>query len=362
MIHRALFVLLLATVASHAHARVGGGAHRPSSPASKWQGSGAASPANPATVSMPAGTGGIGFDDIRYSSGLDVVLVPAGHTGNIDLLEPSGSSVSVVGGFSREKRYTGDHDVGTTSADSCDGVIVASDRTVPLVAVVDPKARAILASASLAARPDLVRCVAPTREIWVTEPDAERIEIFSLDPTDSRRLPTHSAFIATPGGPESLTIDSMRRRAYSHLGAMTVAFDLASRAVVTRWSTGCTNPKGVALDEPGALLFVGCSDGQIVVLDLTSGTVRDRRQVGAKFDHIAFSASRRHLYVPDTERAEMTIFSVSRGGHLSQLGRLATARGTECVTTDDRRHVYLCDPTHGAVLIVTDDYAASASE
>jgi hypothetical protein len=172
---------------------------------------------------MPAGTGGIGFDDIRYSAALDAVLVPAGHTGKIDLIGLGGSSVTSVGGFSQARQYTGGHDVGTTSADAGNGLIVATDRTVQLVAVVDARARTILASTRLDAQPDLVRLVVPTREIWVTEPDRERIEVFSLAPDGARPTPVHDAFIAALGGPESLTIDRARRRAYSHLGSTTVA-------------------------------------------------------------------------------------------------------------------------------------------
>jgi 6-phosphogluconolactonase (cycloisomerase 2 family) len=306
---------------------------------------------------MPAGTGGIGFDDIRYSAALDAVLVPAGHTGKIDLLEPGGSSVTVVGGFSQEQQYAGGHRVGTTSADAGGEVIVATDRTVPLVAVVDAKARAITASTRLDAQPDLVRFVVPTREIWVTEPDRERIEVFTLAP-EARATPVHDAFISAPGGPESLTIDGTRRRAYSHFGSTTVAIDLATRTVVARWSTGCASPSGVALDEAEGLLFVGCSDGQVAVLGLASGAVLARQQVGGSVDHIAFSASRRHLYVPDTKRAEMTTFAVLPNGQLEELDRIATMPGTECVTTDDQGHVYLCDPAHGTILVVTDDSAS----
>lgn len=309
---------------------------------------------------MPAGTGGIGFDDIRYSASLDAVLVPAGHTGGINLLKQGGSSMTVVRGFSQEQQYAGGHRVGTTSADTSDGLIVATDRTASLIAVVDARAGARVGSAHLEAQPDLVRFVAPAREIWVTEPDRERIEVFTMTPGAARPTPVHDAFIAAPGGPESLTIDGTRRRAYSHFGSTTVAIDLETRAVVARWSSGCATPSGVALDEAGGLLFIGCSDGQVAVLALASGTVLARRQVGESVDHIAFSASRRHLYVPDTKRAEMTTFAVSPNGELEELGRIATTPGTECVTTDDQGRAYLCDPAHGNILVVTDDSAVLA--
>jgi hypothetical protein len=39
--------------------------------------------------------------------------------------------------------------------------------------------RKIVAKASLAGSPDYVRWVQPTRKAWVTEPDGDRIEVFS---------------------------------------------------------------------------------------------------------------------------------------------------------------------------------------
>ena len=39
-------------------------------------------------VAIPDGEGGIGFDDMTFSSGLHKVLIPAGHTGKLFLLHP----------------------------------------------------------------------------------------------------------------------------------------------------------------------------------------------------------------------------------------------------------------------------------
>ena len=62
--------------------------------------------------------------------------------------------------------------------------------------------------------PDYVRYVAPTHEVWVTEPREHRIEIFSLD---QKLTPTHAAFIDISGGPESLLVDRATGRAYANL-------------------------------------------------------------------------------------------------------------------------------------------------
>ena len=131
-------------------------------------------------VALPDGSGGVGFDDLRYDATLGQLLVPAGRTGNVDLVDPSTQVVTPITGFSAQPRFNGGHDDGPTSADAGHGLIFVADRTTRRLNVIDPATRAIVASAMLASSPDYVRYVAPTGELWVTEPDQEQIEVFTL--------------------------------------------------------------------------------------------------------------------------------------------------------------------------------------
>jgi DNA-binding beta-propeller fold protein YncE len=308
-------------------------------------------------VDLPGGEHGIGLDDVRFAADLDRVLIPAGHTGRLDLLDPSGLGVTSIPGFGSAPAYPGGHKLGPTSADARDGLLVVIDRTARLLDVVDARAGSITASAPLGGGPDLVR-VAPDREVWITEPDDARIEVFTV-PAGGATAPVHAAFIAIEGGPESLTIDAARGRAYTHVTkGTTLAIDLRSRTIVARWANGCADLGGATLDDQRARLFVSCDEGRVTVLDLASGKVLSSTASGASLDHLAYSPRLQHLYVPDTRSSVMEIFAVSTAGQLSLLERVATAPGTECVTTDDRGHAYLCDPAHGKILVVTDRHAA----
>ena len=74
-----------------------------------------------------------------------------------------------------------------------------------------------------------MRFVAATHEVWVTEPGGQRIEVFAVTVNGGAAPPkaTHAAFIAAPGGPESLAIDGKRGRAYTHKWKKeTMAIDL----------------------------------------------------------------------------------------------------------------------------------------
>src|SRR5207249_1780864 len=123
--------------------------------------------------------------------------------------------VDAIDGFSRENFYFGGGYQGATSADDGpDGLIYVSDRTPEKLSVVDPSAHAIVATRQVASGFDYVRFVEPVREVWLTEPDDERIEIFTV-PSDARQAPEHAAYLPTPGGPESMVVDRMRGRAYT---------------------------------------------------------------------------------------------------------------------------------------------------
>jgi len=141
--------------------------------------------APPRAIRLSPAEGGIGFDDLGFSRQLRKVLVPAGGSGRIDLVDPDSFAVtSTVRGASTT--YAGGHGDGITSADSDGAHLFAIDRTSKRVLVVNPTTGALVTSAPLTGHPDYVRWVGGTRELWVTEPHEERIEVFSLGPGDAR--------------------------------------------------------------------------------------------------------------------------------------------------------------------------------
>jgi len=204
-----------------------------------------------------------------------------------------------------------------------------------------------------------VRWVAPAGEIWVTQPDSDRIEIFSL-PASGAPVPAHKEFVATPGGPESLVVDSAHDRAYTHLWkATTLAIDLKTRAIVARWPNRCAGSRGIALDARRGLLFAGCAEGKAVVLDLQhDGAVRDTLSAGAGVDIIDYNPRLGHLYLPGATSETMAVLGVSRAGKLSLLATVKTAPAAHCVVADDHHQAWVCDPGRGRLLLVDDTLPA----
>lgn len=317
-------------------------------------------PAGPAVapVAIPGGLPGIGFDDLRFST-THGVLAPAGRAGVLALIQPDTRQASTIGGFTADPKYDGHHDTGITSADEGAGLLFVVDRSSKKLSVVDPGKGAVIASADLAAGPDYVRYVALTGELWVTEPDAEQLEIFSLSTAGAVRV-TRAAAIKFHKGPEELVVDSARGRAYANSWkSETFAVDLRSRSITATWKNACKKSRGVAFEPAAGFLFIGCSEGGAVTLDVNTGRQVGAAPAGEGVDIIAYSPSRRHLYVPGGKARTMTIMAVSKGGFLTPLGAVPTAEKAHCVTTDDRGTAYVCDPDHGQLLAIRDPFVPS---
>jgi DNA-binding beta-propeller fold protein YncE len=303
-------------------------------------------------------SGGIGFDDLIYSSEARAVLAPAGATGCVALFDSTSLAKNPRCGLSASGSYSGGHGDGVTSADVGAGRLFAVDRTSQTVKVADLEsansgqpARAF----PLGGQPDYVRWVASKREVWVTEPDQEQIEVFSLGETGTL---TRTDAIAVKGGPESLVIDPSRGRAYSHLwSGETVAIDLGTHAIAEQFSNGCKGSRGIALDPNKGFLFVGCSEGKAVVLDLAHpGKVLATVETAGGVDIIAANLELNHLYVPAASDGTVSVFGVRGNGTLTRLGSLPAAPGAHCVASDDHSRVWVCSPEAGALLVFDDAF------
>ena len=303
-------------------------------------------------IRLSPGDGAIGFDDLGFSPQLRKVLVPAGGAGRIDLVDPDSFKVTSTAGGS-PTAYRGGHGDGITSADSDGTRIFATDRTAMRVLVVSPASGALLGSAALSGHPDYVRWVAATHELWVTEPHEERIEIFALGSDSTLRA---AGQLRVAGGPESLVIDQAGKRAFTHLwGGVTLSIDASKRSILARWPNGCRGSRGIALSGRDGFVLAACAEGKVVALDGSRGGRKlGVITTGAGVDVIAFDVILRHVYVPASEKGEMTVGELSSAGELRVLQVVPTAKGAHCVASDDRGHAWVCDPSHGQLLLFTE--------
>jgi hypothetical protein len=313
---------------------------------------------SPRVIQLPGGEAGIGLDDLCFSPTLGELLVPAGRTGKLDLVDPSTGKVVEIAGFSSQKDFEGGHGEGITSVSEGAGLLFVTDRSSLELSIVDPVKKAVVGRTPLSASPDYVRWLESSRELWITEPDSERFELFRFEDGPPPRAVSIGR-IEVAGGPESLVFDAKRGRAYTHIeGGRTLAIDLQSHDVVATWENGCSEAKGIALDTERGLLFIGCEEGGSAVLDVATGKVLGEIELGGGIDLIAYVPARQRLYVPSGETATLAILAVSPRGTLSLLGTFATAEDSHCIAAGPNDAVYVSDPTHGRLIEVVDPYPA----
>lgn len=309
-------------------------------------------------VELPGGEPGIGFDDLRWSPSLGRVIAPGGRAGKVYLIDPDTRAVTAIGGFAELPDYAGGHDDGATSADEGRGLLFVTDRTTKSLSVVDPKSGAILATTPLASGPDYVRWVAPTDELWVTEPSGSQLEIFALD---GGVTPRSVAVLPIENGPESLVIDAARGRAYTHhWQAKTIGFDVRTRQVIGEWANGCAASRGIDLEPEHGWVLAGCSEGSLSVLDPTSGRIVDSLASGGGYDVMGYARSTRHVYLAGSACGCLSVIGLDAGGRLDFLGRFDAPSGTHCAVADDRGHAFVCAPARGGLERFDDPFPSRA--
>jgi len=313
----------------------------------------------PESIAIPGGEPGVGYDDLQYAPQIKRVLVPAGRTGRLALIDPSTKKVTAIGGFTSTASYHGGHGEGTTSAAELGqpGFVVATDRGAKALRVVSIKEGTVSEPVKLGGAPDYVRMVSATNEVWVTEPARKQVEVLRIVGSTPPRL-SHVANVPVPDGPESLVIDSARGRAYSHTwGSESYAIDLETRKIVATWRNGCRGARGIALDEKRGLLFTGCAEGKATVVDVATGRLVSAMPTGPDVDSIGYSASLGHLYVPAGGSAELWIVGVPPDGKLALLDKVPTANDAHTVAFDPTSNtIFVGTPNHGAVLAARDTF------
>jgi hypothetical protein len=306
-------------------------------------------------LQLPGGTAGIGFDDMRFSATLTRLLVPAGRTGDLDLVDPSTELVSSVPGFSTETTYSGDSTFGVTSADEGNDIIYATDRTSGTLVSIDPAVMKIGATLKLASTPGYVRYVSTTSEIWVSEPDAKQIEVVAPTGPDGGAGLTHVMNMAVDGA-ESLEIDSANALAFTNAPTSTIAIDLATHKVTGSWPNGCATAKGLAVDPQHGWVLVACNEGKLVVLNEQSGAMLGSVTTGAGVDRIAYDIQRARAYVPSPAAAAMAVVVLGAKGVPTLAGSVQATPDAHCAVTPGAGEVFVCSPAKGEIVSLYDPF------
>src|SRR5262249_46133946 len=115
------------------------------------------------------------------------------------------------------------------------------------------------------------------------------------------------------------------------------------------------------MDDARGFLFVGCEEGKLSVLDLKSGVRLGQASSGDGVNIIAYNSQLGHAYLPGETSGTLAIIGISATGAAAVLATVKTTDGSQCVASDDRGDVYVCDPNGGRLLIMKDTAAPSGS-
>jgi DNA-binding beta-propeller fold protein YncE len=317
-------------------------------------------------ISLPGATGAVSLDYFAYDRATGKLWVPASNTGSVDVIDENSGAVSQVSGFKtgevelRGRKVT----LGPTAISVGDGVVYIGNRGDSTLCVIDAHTfergeclEVAPVSAGRAAAPDGVVYVEATRELWITT-GAPPLGIAStdkslqvFDASDPRHLKRKTK-IPLEASAEGYAVDNQRGLFYTNLEetGKTIAIDVHSHKVITRWDPGSRELQGLALDNARNLLFVACGDHVVSIDAGHGGKVIDSITTGPGLDNIDYSADAKLLYAAASQGASLTIAEVDDRGKFHLRATVPTVKGVRGVVAGKGETAYLIDPAEGRIL------------
>ncbi|MGH7982955.1 MAG: YncE family protein [Candidatus Udaeobacter sp.] len=317
-------------------------------------------------IALPGATGTVALDYFAYDPAGGKVWVPSSNLGSVVVIDEKTDAVSQITGFKTGEieRRGQKRTVGPTAATIGDGVVYIGNRGDATLCVIDAKTlergECVPASPDHLITPDGVVYVAATKEVWITArpaPGANAESAKSLhvfDASDSKHLKWKSKIPLENLG-EGYAVDNKRGLFYTNIEEIgaTVAVDVRSKKIVSRWNPGSKEVGGAALDSARGFLFVACGD-HVVNLDAAhDGKILDSIQTGAGLDNIDYSAEKKLLYAAAGQAATLTIAEVGDGGKFHLKATVPTVKGARGVVAASGDTAFLIDPSEGRMLKLT---------
>jgi DNA-binding beta-propeller fold protein YncE len=284
------------------------------------------------TIALPGGPP-VGMDYLAYDAATKRLWVPAGNTGNVDVVDTQTGKVTAVGGLSKP-----------TSVTIADGVAWVGSRGDHSLCAFDAATLQKKNCLKVPSMPDGVQWVGATRELWVTTPATGAVTVVGLD--------GKSAEIKLPGEPEGYALDAARGIFFTNLEDKdrTLAIDVKTRKVVGDWPAGCgaDGPRGLALDGARRRLFVACTDGAVMLDE--NGKRLARLTTGKGVDNLDYFPAKRFLYVASRADGQLTI--AAAGDDLKVVAKLPTAPGARNAVVDGNGTAYVPDSSGGRLIVI----------
>lgn len=287
--------------------------------------------------------------DYLAASGAQV-WVPAGNTGKVFVLE--GGKFRQIEGFPTRRSSRG-FLMGPSSVSLGGGYAYVGNRGDEKVCAIDAATLEKKGCAQMPGSPDGVFYVAPAREVWVTTPRQESLQI--LDVKDGA-APKVAGSIALDGEPEGYAVDAGRGLVFTNLEdrGRTLAIDVKTRKVVSTFDPGCgkEGPRGLALDPGRGVLFVACATAGVVALDERAGAKKGRLEAGEGVDNIDYLPARRLLYAAAGRAERLTVARLEDDGALKTVTTARVGKGSRVVVATADGTAYAADSLDGELWVL----------
>lgn len=169
------------------------------------------------------------------------------------------------------------------------------------------------------------------RSVWVLDADTEKIV----------------ATVAIPGDPEVFVYDAKKDRVYLNIIPTheAVVIDPKTATVVDHWSTQpAQRPHGLVLDSATGRLFSAGANGELVVIDTSTGKTIASAKIAQKVDQIAFDPGPRRVYA--AADGVLTVLQETAEGVVA-LGDVAVPKSGKNVAVDAKTHTVWTLSTDG---------------
>jgi hypothetical protein len=333
----------------------------------------------------------VSFGDFTYDAQLRRVIIPAGETGQVALIDPTDMQVQLISGFSRQVDGS-DPMIGASSIAVAGGFLYGLDQATMSIKTIRLISGNLISSTAVRATADYIRFVSATNELWVTEKGLHQIEIFSISDDNPPTLQS-TGVISVPNGPEGLIIDDLRGLAFTNRPdqSLTDVIQVMTHSVIAQWGSGCSSAKRMAIDENDGYLFIACEEGKLVVIDINNdGFQVTSQNFGGDLDAVAYNPDLHHVYLPSGASEVVAVFQLQKilaapepthvpgmvpGANptaalaataipetktsLRLLGTADTDMQANCVTADKNNNLWVCDPNNGRVFAIHDDFPDS---
>ncbi len=303
---------------------------------------------------MPGATPPASLDYLAFEPGKSRVWVPVGNTGSADVYDTAAGTFTRVDGFkTAEREYKGKkRTMGPSAVTIGDGFAYIANRATSEVCPVDLVTLKPGKCVKLPSSTDGVAYVASAKEVWVTTPRTQTIEV--LDASKPAALKP-KASIKLDGDPEGYAVDNGRGLFFTNLEDKnkTVVIDVATHKPRATWTPDCGSdgPRGIAAEVAHGFVFVACTDH----IDLLDGA-HDGAQLGKVYtgpgvDNIDWIESSRRLYVAAGKAAKATVAQIDDKGAATIVASGASTDGARNGVADAAGNLYVADPLNARLLV-----------